>query len=277
MNLFSSTMTWPEPGSIAVGRDGYRTPEGTFPRVTSILKTLGLGTDALIAWSAGLERESVLQAVADVYASGSFPDSPDDFRRAVETHIGPAKAHIKKLKEASDVGTAAHEMVQWTLRTELGEKAGVKPVLTDASEMAFMGWSDWWKSSGLKPVRIEQPVWHSAMGYAGTVDLIAQGPDGLELLDWKTSRGIYETYHLQVAAYAHAARQWAPIGRCRIVRLPKNYDDPAFEVRELGDMTYDYVKAGKRVAGGRKLSEAECLQAFVATLDVHHVLKGRPS
>ena len=124
-----------------------------------------------------------------------------------------------------------------------------------------MSFQDWFKESGLKVVRSEQPVWDLELGYAGTVDVIAQAPDGsLGVLDIKTSKGAYDTMHLQVAAYMHAARNWADIRWGKIVRVPKTSDETRIEVKDLGDMY------------GRKLTEGQLMEAFKAALTAWRVL-----
>jgi hypothetical protein len=81
-------------------------------------------------------------------------------------------------------------------------------------------------------------------------------------VDLKTSRGIYDDYHLQVAAYVKAARNFADIQWGKIVRVPKVMTDPAFEVKVLGDC-YD-----------RQLTEGQLLGAVKAALDCWRILKG---
>lgn len=248
---------WPGPITIANSRGAqrYKTPEGEFPRVTSILKVVGTGTEGLIKWSANEERKACLEAAGKIDRRQAASWSDREFVEEVEKRLGPARQHQRLVSKAADIGTAAHEMVAWTLRGEAGVPQGDKPEVSDKSEWAFMAWEDWWKGSGLKIVRVEQPVWDPELGYAGTIDAVVEHPDrGLGVIDLKTSKGIYDTHHLQVAAYAHAARRWAPIQWAEIVRLPKNTDDPAFEVRPLGKL-YD-----------RTVSESQLLESFKAAL-----------
>ena len=256
MNALREMFTdWPDPRECTIksGRSRtYATPQGEFGSVTTFLKVLGTSTDALVKWSANEERKAVLEACGEVYAAAT-DENPPEFVAAVEARIGPARSHQKMLSKAADIGSEIHEMIQWTLRSQLGEDAGPRPALQDQALWAFMSWEDWWKNSGLVPVRVEQPIWHAGIGYAGTIDLIAMGPLGLEVLDWKSGKGIYESYHLQVAAYRHAAEQWAPITRCRIVRVPKTIGDPDFDVAEHGHLY-----------GGRRMDQHEMMAAFEA-------------
>lgn len=251
---------WPDPASVAIGTRGYKTPAGNLQRVTKFLKVLGLGTDALVKWSANTERAAVLEAAGETFAAGGH-DGPPEFIAAVEARIGPARQHQRLITKAGDIGTAAHELVAWTMKDMLGQAQGPRPVVGEASEWAFMAWEDWWKKSGLAPVRVEQPVWDVAEGYAGTIDLVAEHPtDGLGIIDLKTSKYIYDEHHLQVAAYMHAGRNYADLRWAKIVRVPKSTDDPAFEVRPLGQM-YD-----------RTLTEAQLMDCFRAAKTAYNLL-----
>lgn len=244
------TLEWPDPASLLLvshhGSQYYGTPDGPMPRVTSVLKVLGTGTEGLIKWSASTERAACLEAAAEVFAESDH-DGPAAFAAAIEARLGKVRQHQKLVDKAADIGTRAHEMIAWTLKRAMGVPCGEKPALPDQSEWAFMAWEDWWKASGLTVLRAEQPVWHciesldGMVGYGGTIDAIVEHPErGLGIIDIKTSKGVYDNHHLQVAAYAHAARRWAPIQWAEIVRLPKVTSDPAFEVVPLGKL-YDRV------------------------------------
>jgi hypothetical protein len=247
--------TWPDASQIPVGPKGYKTPDGLFPRVTHILKVVGTGTDALIKWAANEERKACLEACERVLVTTQRIMSPREFSATVESNLGPARQHQKLVSRAGDIGSAAHALVAWTLRGELGVSRGEKPDVGDNSLWAFMAWEDWWKGSRLRVVRIEQPVWDPVLGYAGTIDAIVDHPDrGIGILDLKTSKGIYDTHHLQVAAYLHACRRWAKAEWAEIVRVPKTVDDPEFEVRPLGKL-YD-----------RSVAEDQLLESFRAVL-----------
>jgi hypothetical protein len=268
-----TAIKWPDAGCTTyvngAGGRYYRALHGEFPvplpGVTTVLKVLGLSTNALIAWSANTERAAVLEAVGDVICAGGVAgDGPQEFINAVEAKLGKARQHVKLVSKAADIGTAAHAAVQRMLRIELGQPVGPEQELPKESLWAFMAFQDYWKVSGLKAVRSEQPVWSVEVGFAGTVDIIAEDADGrIGVLDIKTSKGTYLDHHLQVAAYCHAARNWAPIEWGRIIRLPKNTSDPEFEVVELGQLY-----------GGRTMSEDQLFEAFKHALACWKVLMG---
>lgn len=242
----------------------YRTPDGDFPRVTSVLKVLGLGTEYLVRWAAGQERAAILEAVAEVYASGVELDGPAAFVGAVEARIGEAKQHQKLIAEAAEIGSSVHQAVGERLTCIIHNRP-VPPVqLSDQALWAYMAWEDWFRQSNLTPLLVEQPVWNRELGYAGTIDWLAWHPERrLGIVDTKTSKYIYDEHHLQVTGYVKAARSLGlPVEWGLITRLPKNLTDPAFEIRELGKM------------GKRELTFTELEQAFEAALTAWRLLAG---
>lgn len=239
---------------IVAGRSRkYRTPDGNvYPSVTTVLKVLGLGTEALIAWSARTERDAVLEACADVFAERDA-QGPAEFAALVEMRIGKAKQHQKLLAQGAEIGSQIHAEIQRRTALMLGQEAPAGVPLVDQAEVALMAWDDWLKTSGLKLYRAEQPVWDDELRAAGTIDALAYNDKGeLGLIDYKSSRGIYDTHHVQVATYLKMARNFERLSWAKIVRLPKSLDDPAFEVKDLGEMY-----------GGKTLTEEQLLNCFL--------------
>lgn len=216
----------------------YETPEGVrLPSVTAILSVIS--KPALVGWSGKVEREMVIEAAADLYADLPLA-SPRMNRMAyidtLQKRIGKTRAHQKKLREASDIGSAAHARIEWELRHRLGQKQGPEPVVQGPAMWAFQAWLRWWDGEGMEPVAIEQQVWSTSYGYAGTMDLLARDRGlHLAMVDWKTGKAIYPEAWLQNAAYAVAVGQMGhgPVHRHIILRLPKTESDPDFEVKEL--------------------------------------------
>src|SRR5262249_11036297 len=92
-------------------------------------------------------------------------------------------------------------------------------------------WKDWATEVALEPLAVEHTVACLQCGYAGTLDLYARVRGVLTVLDWKSGKAIYPEAFLQNVAYRHAAaRLGMPSEQGLIVRLPKQVDDPAWEV-----------------------------------------------
>lgn len=221
-----------------VGGRFYEVDGERFPSVTHILGCIG--KPALIAWSANTERAAVTEAAADLYQEWAAhlvpPVMPRDaYLATLTSRLGQVKAHQKALAKAGDIGTQAHKLIEWTMRTALGADAGPKPQVSDQALWAFMAFEDWAKSVSLKPVLIEQTVYSKTHQYAGTMDLLGRVDGVLTLIDFKTGKGIYPESHLQSAAYQAALIEMGYVSPSAglIVRLPKVDSDPAFETQAV--------------------------------------------
>jgi hypothetical protein len=205
---------------------------GTLPSVTTILSVIG--KPALMAWAAKVEREMVTKVSADLYED--VAKTPSMTRAgwliSLETRLGKEKAHAKELAKAGEIGSQVHELIEWTLKGELCYDAGPSPRISDKAQWAFMAWEDWRRAVKLKPIAVEQVIWSSKYGYAGTLDLLAEVEGVLTVVDWKTGKAVYGEAHLQNAAYRQAIREMGhgDPKQGLIVRLPKVETDPNFEV-----------------------------------------------
>lgn len=257
-------ITWPQnvaPRSRDRGKVGYYpTPEGNMHRVSSILKVLGFGTDALMNWAADQEREATLISAGDCYELG-LP--PEQFIEEIEKRLGKAKAHLKSSQKAKDLGTEAHDRIRWMLAQELGLSIPKPPTFHEETELAVMAFDDWRKASGFKPVAMNQVIWDPGFGYAGEFDVYGYLGTSPGILDFKTSKWVYDTHHLQVAAYMNATRRWAPVDWGTIIRLPKSLDDRMFQPK--GKL--DVVNVGELY--DRTLSEQEIFAGFVYALEIY--------
>lgn len=257
---------WPDPLSIPIVGGQYQTPDGRFPRVTSVLKVLGLGADMLQDWAARVEREACVDAAVETFLRTEI-DDPATFANAMLEQLGAPLAHTVRKEAAGDLGTSVHEKVCWWHQWQLGQhgKASPEPSLPPEGERAFGAYQTWWNRSGLRVLRVEQPIWNKQFGFAGTMDVVAEDKDGHQgLVDLKTSKHLYDKFHLQCAGYLMAGRRWAPLKWALLVRLPKTLDDQKpVEVRPLGKM-YD-----------RTLTEEQLMASFAHTVALHHLLVGK--
>ncbi len=194
----------------------------SYPSVTHILSG-GYPKPALVYWSANEERKLVSEASADLFEA---------FAQAIVPPVMPREAYLATL--ATRIGPAeAHRAIEWTLRTAIGAEAGPKPVISDPALWSVMAFEDWAKSVSLKPILLERTVYSKVHGFAGTLDILARVNGVATEVSIKTGKSIYAEAHLQSAAYVTALVEMGylpPAGGSLIVRLPKNVEDPAFEV-----------------------------------------------
>jgi hypothetical protein len=236
-------------------------PDGTsskYPSVTHILSAIA--KPALVQWAAKEERTAVSAAAADLYADlATHPQLPRSmYTLALEQRIGKEKAHTKALAAASEIGTATHAAIEWTLRLALGQRVGAEPTLSAPAQLAYSAFLAWSRAVALTPHAIEQTVFSRTHEYAGTLDLLAtldarallallerQGAVADALGDWlrardtvtsvidfKTGKSIYAESSLQAVAYSRALAEMGHgrVDGALIVRLPKLASDPGFEV-----------------------------------------------
>lgn len=285
MTIEAARNIWPDVDSCSfvydkVDRDEhryYRTPVGVLPGVTTVLKVLGLKTEGLLNWATSLEREACLTAATESFLAAGHATPLDParwFRSMVEQRLSGERAHIRQKERAGDIGSQIHSRIKWFLAQQCGMDPGPMPAISDEATRGYISFTDWWGRANLKPKRVEQPLWcvpnADGLGWAGTADLIAEAPDGFDdVYDFKSGKGLYLEYHMQVRAYVEAARGWAPIRTGVLVRLPKTAGeafDEARDVEPMGEWRY-----GKRMFG-----EDELLAAFRAALIAWSVLKRRP-
>jgi hypothetical protein len=248
----------------------YETPDGQhLPSVTTILSAIN--KPALVNWAAKTERELCVRAAADLWedAKDAVKMGRMAYINTLEQRLGTEKANAKIRDQAGDVGGQIHRLAEWTLRTELKQacskpKPLEDPKLDDAAEWGFMAWQDWRKSVNMVPLLIEQMVWSTKFGYAGTFDLFAEmdlptGGRGKVLADWKSGKGIYVEARIQVAAYSEALIEMGHAERplsAMVVRVPKNVGDPEFETAYISPE-----------------GQTELFKAFQATLELWKFLE----
>jgi hypothetical protein len=226
--------TFPTPVRID-GRSGRFydvTGVGLLPSVTHILGCIG--KPALINWAANQERAACIDAAADLYLDlcKASPMSRPAYVTTFQGRLSKQKAHRRELEKAGEVGSQVHALIEWNLRQQLGQKVGPEPRVVDDAQWAFMAFQDWANSVRLTPLFIEQTVFSTIHGYAGTMDLLAEVNGVPTLIDFKTGKAIYAEAYLQNVAYqvalAEMGHTTAQSGL--VVRLPKVQTDPQFEV-----------------------------------------------
>lgn len=198
-----------------------------WPSVTTILGAIS--KPALVEWAARMERNLCLETAAALYEDlCKLPThvSSAAYRMTLATRLGQTRAHARASDKAKDVGTQCHKLIEWALRKAMGQTLP-EPKASDAALVAFMAFQDWLTAHRVRPLAIEQTVYHPRLGYAGTLDLVAEVDGRIAVIDFKTSKAIYGEHHLQNVAYQDALIElghWrADVGY--IVRVPKSLEE----------------------------------------------------
>jgi len=143
---------------------------------------------------------------------------------------GLSNADPEVLMAAADRGTRAHKACE-AIAAGLGE-FGVDPEI-----MGFVeSFKKWW-GTGKKVVAMEERFFCDEHELTGQCDFIIETPEGLAIVDLKTSRHESKTWRVQGAAYAYLARKKGyDIKRILFVHLNIDGDEPkVFEYEEDWD------------------------------------------
>lgn len=138
------------------------------------------------------------------------------------------------------IGTAVHAQIESYFREG-------KPFYEGAPKEArypLKLFAMWLQKHEIEPVLIEESLISPALGFAGTIDLLAKVDGRLTLIDFKTSTRIYGDYYAQLSAYKQllAERGFVPEAML-IVRLGKE-KDISFEEQEVSneELYYKYFE-----------------------------------
>jgi hypothetical protein len=164
------------------------------------------------------------------------------------------KDYRKVSKEACDVGTLAHFMIEAYLNSFVCDLSDYEQELIDKALVSYAKFTDWWETQDLQVVATEIQLVHNAYRYGGTIDLIAKKPnEDHVLLDFKTSKKISDSYWRQCAGYAELWNCMQPMGRgCfpiinhAIVRIGKE-EEGDFEVVWKDDLSKEWIVFQKQV------------------------------
>lgn len=162
-------------------RAGYYTIDNVeMPSVTTILGIIN--KPALITWAAKQGAKAVLKDPV-------MYDTPQAAAGAIYTIDG---------QKATDRGRDAHAVAEaYALAILKGEQDKFT-----SDNPYFPAIKAFFDQINPMPVAIEVCLFNAEHGYAGTADLIATINGKTALIDWKTSKFIYEEMALQLAAYA---------------------------------------------------------------------------
>ena len=189
----------------------YTTSDGTTCPGGSTIAKIGDDTGGLIhwAWQQGMDGKDY-KAVRDKAAHAGLLA-----HHMVEAFFLKKEPTYEQFSEVDRVKAnwAFRKFVEWQSEQELG-----------------------WDASIIKP---EMQFVSEAHRYGGTLDAPYRGADGKAVLvDWKTSKAIYNSFVFQLSGYENLWNEHNPndkIARRAIVRIGKQAETGDFEVRWYGD------------------------------------------
>jgi hypothetical protein len=153
----------------------------------------------------------------------------------------------KYLEEAAASGTAAHLLIASELKVETPDLRDFTANQMERARASLGVYQQWRAGHDLNPVLVETPLVSEALGYGGTVDLLAALDGKPTLLDFKTSNSIHLAYEVQVAAYWRLLTENGyPVDHARILRLGRGADSAVEErivTRERARLLFGVFRA----------------------------------
>lgn len=197
------------------------TIDGTdFPSVTTVLDCLGKG-DALMHWAVGLATMYIRQNRGLGLSLDELLDNA-------------AKNWMQAKNEAADIGTEIHDLIERYIKEGRDAVGTYRPEVTHG----FLAFLEWEKIHGVKWIKSEMQIVSHVHGYAGTLDAICIYEGRPYVIDFKSSKGFYDTFGMQIAAYRKAAEEMGhTIEGTGILRLDKTTGQP-----EWKDYSKDYER-----------------------------------
>ena len=212
------------------------------PSVTTVLGILDK-SDALSPWAVGCAMQYIRENRVGYKERGE----------TLEDLLGKAKNEWRNVKEtAADIGSEIHGLIERYLQHGHDAVGQYRPEV----ERGFLAFLEWEQAHGVKWIKSEMTIFHPEHYYAGTLDAICVYEGKRYLIDFKSSKGFYDTYGMQIAAYRGAAEAMGePTDGCGILRLDKKTGLPEWK---------DYTKRQERD-----------YNAFLKLLDYYYAAAGR--
>lgn len=157
------------------------------PSATTVLSMLD--KPALIPWAVNCTADYVTQCIT---GQGLLTEEE------IRDFLKKAKKNYRTVSQkAAGIGTKVHDCIEAWL------KKGEEPSLAlPEEEQAWQAWLEWYNEQDLTPVDLEVEI--HGDGYGGRLDLVCMLNGSKTLVDFKTSKGFYAEYPLQLAAYRKA-------------------------------------------------------------------------
>lgn len=166
----------------SLGRMYSRTVDG-LPEVPSITTVISRHAVDMTGWAGHMAATAVIN---DARLAGSVGNKVQLKQIARQA----SSAAEKYRDEAAARGDRVHNYAEHKALRELGrphEAAQMREKLQEHGEGAYADrFDEWWDLYGVKPIEPEVTIWNHTVGYAGTLDLVAEIGGVTCLIDYKT-------------------------------------------------------------------------------------------
>lgn len=180
---------------------------------------------ALIPWAVNTNFDWLLENISD--------EMP---KHVLEELIAEARnQHTIKKEKAADIGTQIHEFAEMFGKFKLGECEC--PVIPEDAVVevknGITAFLDWYNKNEVEFIACEKFVYSKQFGYVGLVDAVAKINGEVYIVDYKSSKGIYNEMLYQVAGYKIAYNEEMDANVTKSIILKFGKEDGELEEREI--------------------------------------------
>ncbi len=155
--------------------------------------------DFLVPWAVKLAGQHLREFIE----TNSGPYSAEQLLPVIDEAL---RRHEVAKEEAAEKGKAAHEYAEKVANAMIvGQELPDLPETEDPNIIAAINaFLEWLTSHRVKFLHTEKVVYSQLYGYVGKFDAVAEVDGKLVLIDFKTSKSVYDDMRYQVAAYRMA-------------------------------------------------------------------------
>ncbi|MCL2793600.1 MAG: hypothetical protein FWD87_10990 [Spirochaetaceae bacterium] len=207
-----------------------------YPSVTTILGILDKSA-ALKQWAANCACEHIRNNLEVI----KNPQGAHDIDQLLKE---AATAFNRTSEKALDIGSQVHNAIERYIK----EKRDLSGELPEGVQNGFLAFLEWESKNHVVWEKSEIEIVSTKYGYAGTADAIAVINGHRYLIDFKTSKAIYDEYRMQLAAYLLGWNdEYAgdvKIDNAAVLRLDKETGEPEFRdlSKDIGDRSRAFLK-----------------------------------
>ena len=186
----------------------------------------------LIWWATNLMKDYLFE-----FVNNNEDFSLEDLYNAIEE---AAKQHQVKKEEAADIGSQVHEWCEMYIKAKINGDPEPEMPNDDKVLNGITAFLEWLSEHKVKFHCSERLVYSKKHNYVGTLDAIATVNGKKYLIDFKTSKGVYNEFFYQVAAYraAYEEETGEKLDGSIIIHFDK--DTGEFEVIDIDNHKKDY-------------------------------------
>lgn len=162
-------------------------------------------------------------------------------------------------KTAGEKGSRVHKAIEHLITggkvshdSKFSANGEPEKELTAEEYGAILSFARWAEAEKPRFLMTEKTVVSKKYGYAGTADAAAMIGDEVYIVDWKTSKGIYPSMEIQIAAYREALREegyeWADIAKLAILQVGYERNKMGYKFTEIPlDGTFETFLATRNI------------------------------